>query len=99
MNLNIKLDDCTAHIMGADIWALCREEETPEGRRRHTVGLCKEDLTALMDPSPALSVDIEDGTADYMGDGMFVLHRRDERNLRQSVAISRQDLEALLAAA
>ncbi|WP_292959642.1 hypothetical protein [Novosphingobium sp. UBA1939] len=53
--------------------------------------------SAIEPAAPAIA--LEDGTAHYMGDGMFVLLQRDDQNRPQSVAVSRRDLEALLAVA
>jgi len=47
-----------------------------------------------------LTVDLEEGHAECMGDGMYVVLQRDERTtLLQNVVLTRQDLEAMLAAA
>ncbi len=47
-----------------------------------------------------LSVDLEDGRAELMGDGLAVIMQRDptaKRQLMQNVVVSREDLEALQA--
>lgn len=50
-----------------------------------------------------VKVKLDDGTAEYMGDGMFVIDQTDESGRGaarfQRVTLSRQDLEAMLAAA
>lgn len=46
-----------------------------------------------------LSIELEDGSAEYMGGGMYVVHQRDETAQEgqeaQSIALSTQDLEAI----
>ena len=39
---------------------------------------------------------LNDGTAQYMGEGVFVLCQRDEHGTPQSVTLTREDLERLL---
>ncbi|MGK6323472.1 hypothetical protein ACMGDM_10310 [Sphingomonas sp. DT-51] len=50
-----------------------------------------------------VKVKLDEGTAEYMGDGMFVVDQTDEggrgASRFQRVTLSRQDLEAMLAAA
>ncbi|VXD02789.1 hypothetical protein SPHINGO8AM_80261 [Sphingomonas sp. 8AM] len=50
-----------------------------------------------------IKVKLDEGTAEYMGDGMFVVDQTDESGRGasrfQRVTLSRRDLEALLAAA
>lgn len=48
--------------------------------------------------SPSLSVALEDGAAERVGDDMIVVYQRDETQKMHSVALSRSDLEAMLAA-
>jgi hypothetical protein len=47
----------------------------------------------------SLSIELEEGTGFYMGDGMFVLHQRDGFGRNHSVTVSAKDLETLQAAA
>ncbi len=49
-----------------------------------------------------ITIELEDGTAERMGDGIFVVLQRDataKRAKMQNVVLTRADLEALLAAA
>lgn len=49
--------------------------------------------------APSLSVTLEDGRAELVGDGMvLVLQKDDETRKMHSVALCRADLEAMLAA-
>jgi len=45
------------------------------------------------------TIKLEDGTAEFMGDGMFVVTQGDERGRPQRIAVSVQDITALLKAA
>jgi hypothetical protein len=43
-------------------------------------------------------IELQDGEADYMGDGFYLVRQRDERGEGQSVGLSEDDLRAMLAA-
>lgn len=43
-------------------------------------------------------IELKDGEADYMGDGIFLVCQRDEHGAGQSVGLSEDDLRAMLAA-
>lgn len=43
-------------------------------------------------------IELQDGDADYMGDGVFLVRQHDERGQVQSVGLSEGDLRAMLAA-
>ena len=44
----------------------------------------------------ATDIQLDDGAAQHMGDGVFVLCQRDEHGTQQSVTLTREDLERLL---
>lgn len=46
-----------------------------------------------------IMMELQDGEADYMGDGFFLVCQRDEYGEVQSVGLSADDLRAMLAAA
>ena len=43
-------------------------------------------------------IELQDGEADYMGNGFYLVRQRDEQGAGQSVGLSEDDLRAMLAA-
>ena len=43
-------------------------------------------------------IELQDGEANYMGDGFYLVCQRDEQGAGQSVGLSEDDLRAMLAA-
>jgi hypothetical protein len=52
-------------------------------------------INVKADNFSALTIALEDGTAEIMGDGMLALLQRDERRKLNNVVLSRRDLEVL----
>lgn len=104
MHVKIDLDEAQAHFTGDGVWVLYRNERNgnAQGSRVHSFGLSEEDRTVLLGGNyEALTIPLEDGHAEVMGDGTYVLCRVEvcgHSKVHHSIAVTCQDLEAMQAA-
>jgi len=97
--LSVDLEDGRAELMGDGIAVLMQRDMTLKGQKMQNVVVTRRDLEALQDAHGALSIELEDGEAHHMGDGLFVLMQRDYTRRgypMQNVVVTANDTAALL---
>lgn len=99
--LSIDLDEVRGQFMGDGLVALDQLDPTqPRGCQHQRVILSSEDLGRL-EVSDALSVALEDGRAELIGDGLWVIDQTDETqrgiSRHQRIVFSRNDVAKLRA--
>jgi len=100
--LSVDLDDGRAELMGDGMVVVDQLDPTqPKGRQHQRVVLSSEDLGRL-EVAGALSVVLEDGRAELMGDGLWVIDQTDgERRgaaRHQRAVLNQEDIAKLRSA-
>jgi len=98
---DVKLEDGQAYRMGEGLFVIDQEDLTaPEGRARNQrIVVTSRDLEAMQGCN-CLTMELEDGTAENMGDGIWIVLQHDETvGAVQNVVLNDNDRALLLAVA
>lgn len=99
--LSVDLEDCRAELMGDGMVVVDQLDATqPRARQHQRVVLSIGDLERL-EASEALSVTLENGRAEMLGDGLWVIDQTDDEQRgaarHQRVVLGQADIAALRA--